>query len=55
MEEQLLAALQAKNVEIIGDSNVCQAFSNAKLATEEDWYTEYLSLTVSIKVVSNVE
>ena len=27
---------------------------NAKLASEEDWYTEYLSLTVSIKMVSSV-
>ncbi len=52
---QLLLALHEKNVEIIGDSTVCQAFPNAKQASEEDWYTEYLSLTVSIKIVSNVE
>ena len=53
--EQLLTALQEKNVEIIGDSNVCHSFSNAKQATEEDWFTEYLSLTVSVKVVSGVD
>ena len=51
---QLLLALQEKNVEIIGDTNICQTFPNAKQASEEDWYTEYLSLTVSIKMVSNV-
>ena len=46
--------MHEKNVEIIGDSNICQAFPNAKQASEEDWYTEYLSLTVSIKMVSSV-
>ena len=51
---QLLKALQEENVEIIGDYIVCQEFPNAKQASEEDWYTEYLSLTVSIKIVSNV-
>jgi glutamate-5-semialdehyde dehydrogenase len=53
--EQLLTALQEKGVEVVGDETVCQVFSDAKLATEEDWYTEYLSLTVGIKVVSNLE
>ena len=51
---QLVKSLEDKNVEIIGDSIVCQAFPNAKQASEEDWYTEYLSLTVGIKIVSNV-
>ena len=51
---QLVKNLEDKNVEIIGDSIVCQAFPNAKQASEEDWYTEYLSLTVGIKIVSNV-
>ena len=46
--------MQEKNVEIIGDSNICEAFPDAKQASEEDWYTEYLSLTVSVKIVSNV-
>lgn len=53
--EPLLAALQAKNVKIIGDENVCKLFPTAILATEEDWSTEYLELTVSVKVVANVE
>lgn len=50
---QLLEALQAKEVKIIGDEKVCQSFPNAQLADEEDWYTEYLALTVSVKVVTN--
>ncbi|KAA9025763.1 glutamate-5-semialdehyde dehydrogenase [Niallia endozanthoxylica] len=53
--EQLVAALKEKEVEIIGDEKVCQKVPFAKQATEEDWYTEYLALIVSIKVVSNVE
>ena len=39
----------------MGILTVCQTFPNAKQASEEDWYTEYLSLTVSIKMVSNVD
>lgn len=50
----LLEALAAHDVEIIGDDTVCNAFSGAKLATLEDWATEYLALTVSVKVVSDV-
>ncbi|OMC91604.1 gamma-glutamyl-phosphate reductase [Viridibacillus arenosi] len=50
----LLEALAAHDVEIIGDGTVCNAYSDAKLATEEDWATEYLALTVSVKIVSNV-
>jgi len=53
--EQLVAALKEKEVEIIGDEKICQKVPYAKRATEEDWYTEYLALTVSIKVVSNVD
>ena len=48
---ELLKALKDKEVKIIGDETVCQAFSDANLATEEDWETEYLGLTVSVKVI----
>lgn len=52
---KLLEALQAKDVKIIGDETVCKNFPDAQLAVEEDWYTEYLALTVSVKVVNNVQ
>jgi glutamate-5-semialdehyde dehydrogenase len=52
---EILAALQNKGVEIYGDEKVCRTFPSAKPATEEDWYTEYLGLTVSVKVVANVQ
>ncbi|WP_071395226.1 glutamate-5-semialdehyde dehydrogenase [Bacillus tuaregi] len=53
--EQLLTALIEKDVEIIGDEKVCQKTPSATLATDEDWYTEFLGLTVSIKLVTSVE
>ncbi|MEH6944735.1 glutamate-5-semialdehyde dehydrogenase [Bacillus sp. JJ722] len=53
--KQLLETLHDHGVEIHGDEEVCQAFDHAVLATVEDWGTEYLSLTISVKVVSNVE
>ena len=49
--EDLLAA----GVEIRGDER-CQAVSHqVKPATEEDWDTEYLALTISVRVVASVE
>ncbi|RFU70459.1 glutamate-5-semialdehyde dehydrogenase [Peribacillus saganii] len=53
--ENLLTILEGNGVEIFGDETVWKAFPKAKTATEEDWATEYLSLTVSVKVVSNTE
>lgn len=52
---EVLEALQNKGVKIYGDEKVCRTFSSAKPATEEDWYTEYLGLTISVKVVANVQ
>jgi len=50
----LLEALHNNAVEIYGDHTVCSCFSFAKEATEEDWYTEYSALKISIKVVEDV-
>ncbi|MCB5238326.1 glutamate-5-semialdehyde dehydrogenase [Niallia circulans] len=50
----LLEALHNNAVEIYGDNTVCSSFSFAKEATEEDWYTEYSALKISIKVVEDV-
>ena len=44
MDLELIKALKEKDVKIIGDEKVCQADSDATLATEEDWYTEYLGV-----------
>jgi glutamate-5-semialdehyde dehydrogenase len=50
----LLNTLHNQDVEIYGDENVCHSFGVAKHAREEDWYTEYLGLTISAKVVEDL-
>jgi glutamate-5-semialdehyde dehydrogenase len=53
--ESILQALANSGVDIIGDQSVCEVFPAAKKATEEDWYEEYLAMTVSVKIVKSVE
>lgn len=53
--EKLLRVLAEHGVEVYGDEKVCAVSQDARSATEEDWYTEYLALSVSVKVVANVE
>ena len=50
----LLNKLKENKVEIYGDTVVCEALPHAKVATEEDWATEYLGLTISVKLVDSV-
>jgi glutamate-5-semialdehyde dehydrogenase len=52
---QLLDKLAQHQVTIHGDEQVKAAYSDAVLATEEDWATEYLSLDLSVKLVNNME
>lgn len=51
LEKRLLE----KNVEIRGDKISCSICSGIKLATEEDWGTEYLDLIISVKIVNSIE
>ena len=51
----LLESLHRNDVEIYGDEHICKVFKSAKPATEEDWYTEYSALKVSVKVVQSNE
>ena len=50
-----LEALAAGGVEIAGDERVCQLWSGAAAATEEDWATEYLALKIAVRVVPSVD
>lgn len=52
--EKLLKAIEQENVSIIGDEKVREVLPNAAIATEEDFATEFLSLTISVKVVEDV-
>ncbi|MEI3605687.1 glutamate-5-semialdehyde dehydrogenase [Pseudogracilibacillus sp. SE30717A] len=51
----LLQKLQEANVQIIADKKVHEQFPATMLAEATDWATEYLELTVSVKLVSSCE
>jgi glutamate-5-semialdehyde dehydrogenase len=57
--ERLLAKvchdLAERKVEIRGDAATRALYPEAKQATEEDWFTEYLSFTIAIKVVDSLQ
>ncbi len=46
---------KSAKVEIRGCSKTRKILNNIKEATKDDWYTEYLDLIISIKVVSGIE
>ncbi len=50
----LVEALQEKGVEVRGTNEV-QAIVACDPATDEDWDTEYLALTISVKMVDGVD
>lgn len=52
--KRVAEALAAKQVEIRGDAQTLQLYP-AKPATPEDWDTEYLNFTLSIKVVNDIQ
>ncbi|MCK9284467.1 MAG: glutamate-5-semialdehyde dehydrogenase [Rhodocyclaceae bacterium] len=47
--------LTAKGVEIRGCAETQKLVAEAKAATEEDYYTEYLAAIISVKVVADVD
>lgn len=52
---QFQRAVDAYQVEIRGDAEVCDLLSSAIPATDDDWGTEYLGPTISVKVVDDIE
>jgi glutamate-5-semialdehyde dehydrogenase len=58
---QIGPVLHGKNVELRGDAKTQELLtgvlplSDIKAATEEDWYTEYVDLILSVRVVNGVE
>lgn len=48
-------SLIAHGVEIRGCAQTCKLVPTAKLATDEDYYTEYLAAIISCKVVSDLD
>lgn len=51
---ELLTKLYENDVKIIADESICRVFPKAQKGTEEDWHTEYLDLTISVKLVQSV-
>ncbi|RBP08094.1 glutamate-5-semialdehyde dehydrogenase [Rossellomorea aquimaris] len=47
--------LKEHNVSIHGDEKVVEAIEDAKLAGEEDWANEYLSLDIAVKIVPSLD
>ncbi|PEU74442.1 glutamate-5-semialdehyde dehydrogenase [Bacillus paramobilis] len=52
---ELFLSLKEKGVELRGDQKALAIDSSIVLASEEDWGTEFLSLTLAVKVVSSIE
>jgi len=50
-----LKDLEAEKVKIIGCKKTCAIYKNIEKAKEEDWYTEYLDLILSVKIVKNID
>ena len=50
---RVLSSLRKNGVEIRGCEKTCRIFPECVKATEEDFYTEYLDLKISCKVVKN--
>ncbi len=51
----MIRRFKAAGVEIRGSSEVRRLVNGVKLATEEDWYTEYLDLILSVRIVKDVD
>ena len=55
MLPKLAEMLTQKGIEIRGCAETCALVGNAKIATDEDFYTEYLAAIISCKVVSGLD
>ncbi len=52
---RICRALASRGIEIRGDAETCALFPEAKPATEQDYYQEYLGPIISVKVVEDLE
>ena len=52
---EIASMLAAKGVEIRGCAETMGIVPNARPATEEDYYTEYLAAIISVKIVDGIE
>jgi len=52
---RMVRVLREKGVEIRGCEKTKELVKEVKLATEEDWYAEYLDLILAVKVVGGID
>lgn len=52
--QKAIPAFQAEGVRLLGDPSAC-ALGISEAAADEDWSTEYLALTLSVRVVDSVD
>lgn len=52
--KNLLESLESNGVQILGDESVRKIVPSTKLASEEDFYTEFLDTRLSIKIVNSL-
>ncbi|MCW7490150.1 glutamate-5-semialdehyde dehydrogenase [Leptospira meyeri] len=52
--KKLLEDLESAGIQILGDESIIKIFAAAKLASEEDFYTEFLDTRLSVKLVGSV-
>ena len=53
--KEICDALTEKQVELVGDAEACALDGRIAPATEEDFYTEYNALKMSVKIVSGID
>ena len=53
--KEICDALAEKHVVMVGDEEACALDSRISPATEEDFYTEYNDLKISVKIVSGID
>ncbi|TGL45765.1 glutamate-5-semialdehyde dehydrogenase [Leptospira meyeri] len=52
--KKLLEDLESAGIQILGDESIIKIFPAANLASEEDFYTEFLDTRLSVKLVGSV-
>lgn len=53
--KEIVSALREKNVEIVACEKCRKILPDLAAATEEDYYTEFLSLKISVKIVGGTD
>jgi len=53
--KQFISYLNDEGIQLIVDDQIAKDFPELQIATEDDWATEYLSMTLSIKLINHLD